>query len=309
MTERCAYFIQTHRDPEQVYRLVRTLRRGSPDCVIVVQHNFGAGPLDMAPLADLRDVHLLRVPYKQVRGNWSCQVQPTLDGIAWHEREGVDYDWLVTLTGQDYPTKPLAVSERMYRESGRDAFLRHWDIHAPQSPWPLHKPFRRYWYQYRRFDDGAMRWLRGLKVLSHLVPGTFVSLFYGPYAGVRARHTPWTNGFRCYGGWAWGALRREAARYVIEYLDAHRDFTAFFRRTMSPEEAILQTVLCNSGHFSLVDDDLRYHDYTGSLTGSPRTITVADVPMLAEGPWCFARKFDVNVDREVLDRIDRELLG
>ena len=28
MTDAVCYFIQTHRDPEQIYRLVRTLRRG-----------------------------------------------------------------------------------------------------------------------------------------------------------------------------------------------------------------------------------------------------------------------------------------
>jgi hypothetical protein len=244
-----------------------------------------------------------------VRGNWSCQVQPTLDGIAWLEREGIVYDWLVTLTAQDYPTKPLAESEQLYAESRADGFLRHWDVESPASPWPLHKPRRRYWYQYLRLDDSAMRWLRAAKVVSHLVPGTFVSLYYGPYVGARAWRTPWKNGFRCYGGWAWGALRREAAGYVVDYLDANPELVAFYRRVMSPEESILQTVLCNSGRFTLVDDDLRYLDYAGSKTGSPRVITVEDVPRLAAGPWCFARKFDLSVDRQVLDRIDAELLG
>ncbi len=308
MSARCCYFLQTHRDPEQVYRLVRTLRRGSPRAVIVVQHNFGAGPLDWEPLAAMADVHLLRLPYPQLRGSWSCQVQPTLDAIAWLEREGIGYDWLVTLTGQDYPVMPLPASERQLRESGSDAFLRHWEIHSPASPWPLHKPRRRYFYRYRRLA-GRERLLRLLRPLSRLVSGVHISLFYGPYAGVRAWWTPFRGGFRCYGGWAWGALRREAARFVIAELAAKPALLELYRHTMSPEESILQTLLCNSGRFRLDDDDRRYLDYTGTTTGSPRTLGVADLPVLASGRYWFARKFDPGVDLAVLDRIDGELLG
>jgi hypothetical protein len=68
-------------------------------------------------------------------------------------------------------------------------------------------------------------------------------------------------------------------------------------------------VLVNSGRFDLVDDNLRYIDYTGARKGAPRVLTTADLPLLASGRYHFARKFDLSVDREVLDRIDRELLG
>jgi hypothetical protein len=71
----------------------------------------------------------------------------------------------------------------------------------------------------------------------------------------------------------------------------------------------VQTLLVNARRFRLVNDDLRYIDYAGADRGSPRVLTTADLPMLAAGPWHFARKFDYGVDRVVLDRIDRELLA
>ena len=57
-----------------------------------------------------------------------------------------------------------------------------------------------------------------------------------------------------------------------------------------------------------MNDDLRYIDYSRADRGAPRILTTADLPMLAAGPWYLARKFDLGVDRAVLDRIDRELL-
>jgi hypothetical protein len=70
----------------------------------------------------------------------------------------------------------------------------------------------------------------------------------------------------------------------------------------------VQTILVNSRRFRLVNDDLRYIDYSHADRGAPRVLTASDLPMLVAGPWFLARKFDYGVDRDVLDRIDRELL-
>jgi hypothetical protein len=135
-------------------------------------------------------------------------------------------------------------------------------------------------------------------------------LDYGPWLGVRALRTPFRDGFRCYGGWAWYTLRRECALYLREFLRQHPEVEAHYRGTIAPEESVVPTVLVNSRRFVLVDDDLRYTDYSGAQRGgSPRTLTVADLRLLGSGRFHFARKFDLGVDREVLDRIDRELLG
>jgi hypothetical protein len=309
MRERCCYYVQTHRDPEQIYRLVRSLRRGSPGSAILVLHDFGASDLDWTPLGDLDDVHLIRAAYRQVRGTWSGQAQPLLDAIAHLERAGIDYDWLVTLTGQDYPVMPLAAFEGRLRGSGSDGFLRFWDVDAAGTPWPRHKGRRRYWYQYRRLPPRWDRFLPLAKRLSRLVPGVHLSLDYGPNLGLRALRTPWRGGFRCYGGWTWVSLRREAARFLLQYLDAHPGLAAFYRRTMSPEESVVPTVLVNAARFRLENDDLRFIDYQRAVRGAPRTLSAEDLPALASGRYAFARKFEWSGCRELLDTIDVELLG
>jgi len=307
MSARVCYFIQTHRDPEQVYRLVRTLRRGSREGRIVVQHNFAASHLDWGPLADLPGVHLFPASAPQLRSDFSCQVQPYLDLIGWLEREGFAYDWLVNLTGQDYPVTPIPAIEAFLASTEADGFIRYWDVLSPESPWSRHQARNRYWHRYRRFP-GAEGVLRALRPLTKVLPLHFY-LDYGPWVGVRARRVPFDDGFRCYGGWAWFTLRRSAVLYLREFLAAHPEVEGHYRGSKVPEESLVQTVLVNSGRFHLVDDDLRYIDYSRAYKGSPRVLTVADLPLLATGRYHFARKFDYGVDREVLDRIDRELLG
>ncbi len=308
MTPTVVYFIQSHRDPEQIYRVVRTLRRGSERGVIVVQHNFASCPLDWAPLADVPGTHLLPASGRQIRSHFSCQVQPYLDLIAWLEREGIAYDWLVNLTAQDYPVTPVPEIERFLGAASADAFIRYWDVLSPASPWSRRKARARYWHRYWRFAEGSEPALRRVRFLTKLLPLHFY-LDYGPWVGLRKLSTPFSNEFRCYGGWAWFSLRREAALYLKDFLASHPEVDRHYREVKVPEESLVQTVLANSGRFRMVDDDLRYIDYARAHKGSPRVMTVDDLPLFATGRYHFARKFDLGVDAVVLDRIDRELLG
>ena len=308
MSAKVCYFIQTHRDPEQIYRLVRTLRRGSPHSTIVVQHNPVGFELDWTPLAGLPGTHLLTGCAPQVRSNFSCQVAPYLDLIDWLERERIAYDWVVSLTGQDYPVTPLPEMEAFLEGATCDGFIRYWDVLSPENPWSWRKARARYWHRYWRLPAGSERVLHAVRLLTRVLPIHFY-LDYGPLVGVRRWRTPFRDGFRCYGGWAWFSLRRSTVLYLREFLASHPEVAEHYRHTVTPEESIVQTVLMNSGRFDLVNDDKRYIDYSQARKGSPRVLTTADIPMLAAGGYHFARKFDYEVNSEVLDRIDRELLG
>jgi hypothetical protein len=308
MTAIVGYYVQSHRDPEQIRRLVRTLRRGSPRAPIVVLHDFAQCPLDEGLLSDLPDVHLLRPSQPTVRALFACQAQPFLDAVEWLEQEGIAYDWLVSLTAQDYPVTPVPALEAFLDSAACDGFLRTWDVLSPASPWSRRKARARYWHRYRRLPTAAEPWMRALRPLTRILPFHFY-LDYGPLFGIRALRTPFHPGFRCYGGWTWFSLRRRAVRYFLDFLAEHPDVLRHYRATVAPEESLVHTVLANSRRFELVNDDLRYIDYSRAHKGSPRTLTTADLPRLASGRYHFARKFDLAVDRDVLDRIDREILG
>ena len=308
MTDAVCYFIQTHRDPEQIYRLVRTLRRGSnPKSLVVVQHNPVGFELDWSPVADLPGVYLMPPCAPQLRSHYSCQVQPLLDCIDWMEREGLAYDWMVNLSAQDYPVTPIPTIEAFLSAAECDGFIRYWDVLGPASPWKVRKARNRYWHHHWWLSPKTEPLLRAMRPLTKILPIS-VTLSYGSLLGVRRLRTPFHDGFRCYGGWAWFSLRREAVLYFRRFLTEHPEVERHYRLTQTPEESLVQTILVNSGRFKLVDDDLRYIDYAQAQRGSPRTLTAADVPLLASGKYHFARKFDLGVDAAVLDRIDREIL-
>ncbi len=307
MATTVCWFIQSHRDPEQIVRLVRTIRRGS-DGPIVLRHDDEALPLDVALFSAIPGFHLLPASGRQLRGTFSCQLQPYLDLVDMLEADGIAYDWLINLTAQDYPITPVARIEEFLAGSTADGFVRWWDVLSPESPWSRRKARARYWHRYRRLPAGSEKVLRAVRWITKLAPLHFY-LDYGPLVGVRLFRTPFERGLRCLGGRSWWTLRRAVVLYLRDFLAAHPEVERHYRGTVAPEESMVQTIVVGSGRFDLVNDDLRYIDYSSAIRGAPRTLTLADMPMLAAGNYHFARKFDLATDRAVLDRIDRDLLG
>jgi hypothetical protein len=301
---RVAYLVQTHRAPDQVFRLLATLRRGSPGAVLVVAHDPSAEPLDERALDALGALHF-RPARPARRGYWSL-FEPYPEAVERLDRSGPDYDWLVYLSGQDYPVRPLAGSEALLAASPYDGYLTWIDAAEPSPEGRRRQGRLRYEYQYRDVAWGAPA-LAALHALNGVQPWFHVHRTYGPRLGVRARRTPFGPGLRPYWGSQWSTLRRACAERVAEGARGGGPLARYFARTVCPDEAFAQTVLVNDPRFRLANDNLRFVDVRGSRDGRPRVLTMADAPALAAGGYCFARKLDPAVDPGLLDWLDERL--
>jgi hypothetical protein len=304
---RICYFIQNHLAPRQISRLVGALRRSQPDCFILVGHDGFAGHCTADELRRALDVDVFEFREPGRRGYFSL-IQPYFDAVEWLSARGVSYDWLVYLSAQDYPVRPLEELEVLLATSGCDGFLRYWAACAPVNPWGRPRQGGcRYLYQYReapRWATPALRVLRSLNGVQSLV---HFHLVYGPRVGLRSRGSPFGGDLTCYAGTQWTTLRRACAEHVVERARGEPELLRWFHGTICPDEAVVQTLLVNGGRFELRDDDLRYADFTGSRDGRPRTLTADDLPAITGGPHYFARKFDLQGDARVLDLLDARI--
>lgn len=306
---RVCYFIQSHRDPEQIARLVRTLHAASPAASVLVGHDARLCELPRADLPDSPAIEVFYPPPPIERGSLSL-LSPLWQAIDRLRERGLAYDWLVYLSGQDFPTLPVARAEAFLAASPADGYLTWWDAFQPVNPWGRRRQgILRYRYQYRRapgWTAPLLRLLRGVNGLQRLV---HVHLTYGPNVGLRARRTPFDDGRICYAGSQWSTLRRAAVELLRERVRAERELVAWYERTICSDESLVQTILVGSGRFRLVDDNLRYVDVRGSRDGRPRTLTAADFDEITSGRYHFARKFDRAVDARILDRLEAVALA
>jgi hypothetical protein len=316
---RWVYYLQTHRAPEQVTRLVELIKESSPDSVVLISHDSARPPLDTRRLESLPGVHVFYEPGGY--GDFS-HLDRYFAAIDWLDAQGIEYDWLENITGQDYPLRPIADIERDLADSGLDGYLLYAPVFPDRTPpgadqgaapgfrlaAPPHAAMR---YLYRNWWIGKptpakQRWLRPLVGLNLLQPWVRVNLAFST-VGLRRRNTIFGDDFICYGGWFFCTLSAACARYVRDFARDNPDVVAFFRTVQAPEEVFLQTVLVNSGKFRFEPDAKRYIDLRGSRNNHSNTLGLADLDRALASGANWGRKFDGAHDAEVLDALDRRV--
>jgi hypothetical protein len=290
-----------------VVRLVRTLEASSPGALILVGHDARNCRVTRDDLPPSPNVRLFHPPGRVERGRLSM-LSPYFQAIDLLRERGTDYDWLVYLSGQDYPTQPLSFSEAFLAASRHDAYLRTWEAFAPQTPWGRPNQGRtRYGFQYHQAPAALAPVLRILRAFNGVQSLAHVHLVYGPLIGLRARRTPFGTGRTCYAGKQWLTVRRACVEYLDEQVRREPELLAYYARCICPDESLFQTLLVNAGRFRLVDDDLRYSDFAGSRDGRPRVLGEADFETITIPRYHFARKFDATHDERILDRLDTRI--
>ena len=111
-----AYLVLSYRDPPQVLRLLRTLRAEWPAAPLIVHHDDRFVALETGP-------DVLRVlPPTPVQWGWAPQLEMLLRSFAF-ALERAEFSWLVMLSGQDYPVRPLDAIERELLASPYDGYV------------------------------------------------------------------------------------------------------------------------------------------------------------------------------------------
>lgn len=306
------YFIQTHKNPEQIYRLVQTIKKSSPRSYILVSHNFTSSKLDVTPLQSLPDVEVISC--KRGRGDFSI-MQGYLDAVDWLFSQKIEFDWLINITGQDYPTQALSRIEKLLAESNYDGFLEYFEVlsASKHNPWGSREGCDRYFYKYWRLCEYLSFWQRALVklpriVINNIQPFVRINSSYGLMVGVRSTSSPFNEKFLCYGGPYFHTLSRKCVQYLHDFSKYNPDLISYYKQTCTPDESFIQTILVNSGLFNFCNDAKRYIGWTGTRHGHPRILIFEDYPALIKDDIHFARKFDITQDSKIIDMLDARIL-
>lgn len=105
----------------------------------------------------------------------------------------------------------------------------------------------------------------------------------------------------------WFSITGECAAYVLTQREFIRDFTRF---TSCSDEMFLGTVIVNSEYRNQIfipvrhpGGHMRLIDRERCEGASPHTWTMEDWEMIKSSPYFWARKFDLNRDRKVIEKV------
>lgn len=300
------YLLMTHQAPAQIARLVGSILRGSRDGWILLLHDReGCSLTGVAGLDDPR-VEVLSSPVAVRRGDFSM-VEAFLHALRWLQASQRSWDWVIYLSGQDYPLRPLHEVEEARTSGPFDAYLHHWEVGGKNDQWRKHQGRIRYHYRYRELPQWTRPLLRAIK-WTHSLQNTWrVFLTYSPRFGLRVRELPFGPALRLHGGSQWADLSRPCVDYLLDFCQRHPRVIDHFRTSAVPDEGLVPTVFANAGRFRIANDNRRYIDWSESREGRPRTLTCVDLPAMCASDKDFARKFDERADAAVLDAIDARI--
>lgn len=203
-------------------------------------------------------------------------------------------DYLVLLSGGDYPIRSRETLYRMLEKGGE-----YINIEKGFSP---AKPEARIKFHY---FDAFDRRSKSAKTkfyffLEKLIRQVYVKKNY-PFKEV-------------YHGSTWWAMSHDCAAYMLDYIDKNPKFLKFFKSSWCPEECLPHTIIGNSEFSKNIKHDLTYTDW--SVKPGPAAITMEHLKLfekqkIFEGRSgkvepVFARKFS-DSSKELTDYIENRL--
>lgn len=259
-------------------------------------------------------------------------VDGVMNAIETLIENNVTYDYISSLSGQDYPIKPnRVISDFLSANKGKEFITFHPLIFENEEDykktlWIRKETFRYeyYWIRFskkgplysfpvNRFTDKSL-W-KVIKIYLYELPEKIrqkkiaketIELIF---SRIYSKKKTFIKGFEPFGGWAWWTLTYDCSKYMLETYRNNPQLKKFFKFSWTPDEMIYQTILLNSPFkVNIVNNDLRAIFYPGQVHSHPRTFTVEDFEYLKISEKLFARKFDATFDNNIIDMIDEKLL-
>ena len=269
-----AYFIMVHHKPAQFGWLLDAI--DDPDDLILVhvdmKSRLGLKADRRGIMAEVRrlcagrpNVRILPSRFTNW-GGWSLS-QMLLDTIAEALKADGGWDYFINLSGQCYPLKPMPVVKQTLAERG--------DV--------LHVELLRI------ADLPAYDWHHAASPMLELPLKAFR----------RAGRQAEPNGFAVdHKGSQWVILPRVFCEWIATS-SAVAPIAKYLSRRLLSDELIMQALALNSPY----RDRIAGHYGREIYWPGPRLITRDDLPVLIRSEALFARKFDAEVDVEVLDEL------
>ncbi len=103
----------------------------------------------------------------------------------------------------------------------------------------------------------------------------------------------------------WGAMPMAIMRYILQFIDDNPSFYEIYENSFIPEESFFTTVIMMSPYsnrIEFINGKSESLTYTAPIVNShPPILKKNSIKEMEESGKFFARKFDIRVDREVID--------
>lgn len=273
-----AHLVLAHKNPRQLAGLIRLLDHPGFDFYIHLDRKVDIHAFSL--LKKYPNVYFIR---RRIAVKWGGYgtIAATLAGFR--EIDPLKYAYINVMSGQDMPLKTPAEIYGHFRENQGTEFITCLRL---RDEWNEALP--------RIMSYHFINWkIYGKHRLERLV-----NMF------MPSRRFP--DGFVPVGRSNWFALSAAAVQYILDFVDRRPGFVQYFKYCWGADEIMFPTIIYNSSFRYRIRENLLHVEWPEGCA-HPKIFTRADFPALQNSDKLFARKFDEETDRGIIDLIAQDL--
>jgi len=285
-----AYLLIAYGNIEQVFKLIHRLDNYNTYFFI----HFKGGHTIKVPDNYKNKKNIILTPnrYKAGWGGFKV-VLATLDLLKLAYYSNIKFDYFLNLSKDCYPVKSNRDIELFFTNNYGYSFIEGMEI--PNSKiqgggtYKIELPW---------FLDELQNINPYLKKLIHLLIHIPYKLF-----GIK-REIPCN--LKPFFGSQWWALNDKVVKYILDFTDKNKKVLNFFKHCWAPDELYIQTIVYNNDDLKnfIKNKPFRYLDW--NTNGPPKTLTIEDYEKIKKSGELFARKFDYEISKELIEKLDSE---
>lgn len=278
-----AFLMLCHKNPKQINLLLKALKHPQIDVFI---HVDSKNENIREDIEKSDGVYLL--PKKDcVDVQWAqfSEVKATLNLLNAAISEG-GYSHYFLISGQDFPLKSIGEIVRFLNERKDENFIDCALIKRFEKRNDIYFP---------RMVIGRRIWQKILKGILVYSTGGWNQTF-----SIIKRLKP--ANVQYYFGSQWWCLNDAMVKWIYNFLENYPEYIKLFKHSLCPDECFFQTLVMNSPFANTTKPYLHYIKWEKGKS-SPKTLTTIDYEELKKAEKLIARKFDINVDAEIIERL------
>ena len=218
------------------------------------------------------------------------------------------WDHVVLISWQCYPIKNIEYVEKYIQNLGNKSCMTYNE--AGKFIWRLD----RYYFYDNNFhvpkviDDWifSLVWLFVKLWTPHRVPAINLALWI--IANIfMPRRKYLINNYKLYKWDQWMVLSYEHIKWILGFLETKKwkKYLSSFEHTSCSDEMFFQIMMLNNEKIKKeINNELLWYIEREDGANSPNTLTIKDLDKIKKSDKLFARKFNINVDKEILEKLD-----
>ena len=284
-----AYLIMAHNQPKLLEILIQCLDYHENDIYVHLDQKWtDFDGTDLYKYVKKSKLYILKDRYDVRWGSYSqilCEVRLLEEAVKKH------YSYYHLMSGMDLPLKPQKEIHEIFDKSNNIEYI-HFD--APEIDSEVYKRVSKYNF----FASKSKKIWE--KIAYHLIMALQFKVDLGKKYGLTFQK-----------GANWFSITDELVQYVI---DNKNLIEKVFKHTRCADEVFLQTLVVNSKFKNHISPNNFCDNYESILycidwkRGYPYVYRDDDYDELIGSNMCFARKFDINVDAKIVEKIKNHVL-